>query len=173
MKSIIKKITLMSLSPLLAAGVIFGILSISTGCSDSNEDKNQDKEYATWMATGIKFYQGAGVSDAEMDDMIDEFDNNYSTWIPSLQNKFKSNVLEIHVTKDGTIVSGNTTDKILYVGKDAVMGDGSDGGILDYIGNHGFFAKITQKNNIMLAKYNNLKKQVAVQMKKIEAERQA
>ena len=163
------------------AAIPVGAGFVATSCGDDGKEdpQDQDKWYADWNIDGatIEFYKGQGVSNSEVDDIMDEFANGYAGF-PTLTVKanFRNNVMEVHVTTNGTVISGEKADKTLYVGRDATW----TGEIETYLGTKGFFsAKIQQKNNIMLANkeldhQNYLKHTVVLpQMAKIKAGRQA
>ena len=101
-----------------------------------------DVFYADW-AYGIKFYKG-DVTDEQVDDMMEEFDNNLSG---GLQVKLANHIKEIHVTgKSGQI---SHEGDVLSVGYDADITD-----IIIYIYNEGFLTKNQQRDGIMVVKIN-------------------
>ena len=149
MKTIIKKITLMLLSNILAAGMIFGALSmLTTGCGDSGDDKTpmveeQDQFYDDWV-NGITVYKGSGVTGQQVEDMIEGFDN----WLSNSQKiRFANHITEIHVTKNSGQISHE--GDILHVGYDANIAD-----IKSYLFNEGLLAKNQQKDGIMVVVVN-------------------
>ena len=152
MKTIIKQITCMLLSPVLAAVMILGTLSmlvISCGDDSNSTEQTTEQMYQNWTeANGldIGFIQKNGVSPAEMDAFIAKMKTDVYTNALNTPQKitFATKVTKIYVNVTGAGVSHSGTE--LYIGHDASVGD-----IYTYLNTHSFFAKIRQKVGIMLA----------------------
>ncbi|MCL1911833.1 MAG: hypothetical protein FWG13_06480 [Leptospirales bacterium] len=163
-----KKITSMFLNSMMAVGLAFGTIPavLSTGCGDDSTDDGSTY-YHTLAGTTISVFKGKGVTDAQADILIADFETSYSTWGAGLKDRLNK-ITEIHVTSSGAKVDHN--GNILYIRFDADV----EGDVRGYLMAN-FTARIQQKSDVMLAleKQNNLKRQILPQIAKIKAERQA
>ena len=147
MKTIIKKITLMLLSPLLVIGMSFAILSVvfSAGCGDDDSTTEVSETYYGTLSNGTTVYYTSGVGTTKVDALISSFNTDIPGWTVPLQNSFGSNVIKIIVTSGSGISYSGTT---LKVGEDKDVN-----GIMTWLVGEGivWVAKTQQKDDIMLA----------------------
>ena len=156
MKTIIKKITLMLLSPELVIGMSFAILSVVffAGCGDDDSTTEESEIYYDTLINGTTVYYTTGVDTTKVGAFIAllNVDLTYcggpgclTTWNDPMQSSFTSNVTKIIVrTGSGISYSGTT----LKVGEDKDFGS-----IIMWLINEHIMliAKIYQKDAIMLA----------------------
>ena len=99
----------------------------------------QDKFYDAWV-NGIAIYQGADVTDQQVEDIIENFDNKLSN---AQQIRLAGHIIEIHVTKNSGEIRHE--EDVLYVGYDTDITD-----IKSYLFNEGLLAQ-NQHNDVMVA----------------------
>ena len=148
MKTIIKKITLMLLSPVLAVILIFAILPVvfTTGCGDDDSTTEESEIYYDTLINGTTVYYSTGVDASKVDAFISLFHGDWPiAWNSPMQSSFTSNVKKIIFTTGSGISYSGTT---LKVGEDKDYVS-----IIMWLINEHIMltAKIHQKDAIMLA----------------------
>ena len=122
MKTIIKKITLTLLSPILAACMILGTLSMfTTGCGDDGKDETaqQQAQPQDWDVNNdgtviISFYPGAGVSKDQMDTAIGYVKMSYDSFATMAQQRaFRDKITDINIKSDNGM---NKNGTVLTIG---------------------------------------------------------
>ena len=99
--------------------IVFALMIVAplvlVSCGNDDDDKPVEQPYQYWSEIDINFYQGEGVSEQEIKDIIAMLKLNVD--IPFLIEKWTAKIDKIYVTANDTEVK--LVGKTLYVGHNA------------------------------------------------------
>ena len=151
-----------------AAALTLSLLGMPLSQTACFDDSSSTEENEALLGTfqDIDIFGYGNIPSEKVTEMMNLLNDAWDYDLNSSEKtKFKSSISEIHI-KSGT---GSNFDAI--TGIFTIHHGDVHSKIVDVIFDDILYAKAYQKNNIMLAKYKNLKGQVLAQMKQIEAEK--